>query len=303
MNFFKIVFSVCSGTGVFTRLIGVSAWKAVLHYSMLAFFCACFIALSNISFYSEKASEVSLLLEKVFGHVNISRDGVLPKNEPEKARVLDFGNDFALNYFPERLLPDADVFSESQADGEDRFRGIIWTPGIVFAWLKIKGGKVLAVPFIAQNKNMDVEILDKKEIKTWLTGINKAPYQNFNIPFNNLQFKSFASHAVLGVSIMTFIGYFVHIIFSAFLFSGVFSLVYSMIGNDNIPGLSLKRLCVTAVYAGIPGTVIASFFPAFNLPFFTYQSVYLACLLIYLITVLNSLKKEMSPPEDDEGLL
>ena len=301
MNFFKTIFSICSGTGIFLRLVAVSPWKAILHYCMFAFICAFLIAVCNIPYYSGKASEISLLLGKVFGSVDISHQGILPEIEPEKSRGIDLGNGFRLNYFPEKSLSAADIFSEKYSDDSGYFKGITWTPGIVFAWVKVKDGKILVMPFIASKDRRDVEILDKKEVKTWLLQANKSPYSDFNLPFHNVMFNSFAGHVVLGISVLTFGGYFLHIIFSAFLFSGVFSIIYSLIGDENIPGLTMKRLFVTAIYAGIPGTLIGASFPAFNLSFFTYQSVYLACLLIYLIVVLNSLKRAAAPPEKEQN--
>jgi len=300
MNFLKTVFSICSGTGVFLRLVTVSPWKAILHYCMFASICAFLVAVLNVSYYSGKASETSLLLSKVFGSVNISQAGILPESEPEKQRTVELDNGFILSYFPQKSIQDADIFSEKEGDDENDFRGITWTPGIIFAWLKVKDGKIVVMPFIAPKEKRNVELFDKKDAKDWLRKINTAPYQDFNLPPHKISFQSFAGHAVLAATILTFGGYLVHIIFSAFLFSGVFSIIYALIGDENIPGLTMKKLFVTAIYAGIPGTLIGAAFPAFNLPFFSYQTVYLACLLIYLIAVLNALKRAAAPPKKEE---
>lgn len=302
MNFIRTIFSICSGTKVFTELITVSPWKAIMHYCMFAFICAGLITAFNVPSYSEKATEVSLLLAKVFGAVNISKDGILPETDAAQSRSVDLGNKISLDYVAADSLETSDLFSDKDGEDKDDFRGIAWTPGAVFAWLKIKDGQILVMPFIAEKDKRDVEILNEAEAKNWLAKANKPPYNEFNLPFHKISFQSFTGHAVLGASVMTFGGYLVHIIFSAFLFSGVFSIIYSLISDENIPGLTIKKLFVAALYAGIPGTIIGSAFPAFNLAYFSYQSVYLACLLIYLIAVLNALKRASAPPpEEDDG--
>lgn len=300
MSFFKTVFSVCSGTKVFLNLVTVPPWKAILHYCMLAVICAFLIAIFNISYYSGKASETSLLLTKVFGQVDISKNGILPESDQETPRTVELSEDLRLSYFPEKALPNADIFEAKDNNEESIDRGIAWTPGIVFAWMKVKDGKIFVIPFIAQKDKRDVEILDQQETRNWLIQANKPPFSKFNLPFHKISFQNFAGHAVLAATVLTFLGYLAHIIFSAFLFSGVFSIIYSLIGDENIPGLTIKKLFSVALYAGIPGTLIGTCFPAFNLPYLSYQTVYLACLLIYLISVLNALKRASAPPEKED---
>jgi hypothetical protein len=135
-------------------------------------------------------------------------------------------------------------------------------------------------------------VFPKKEIGEFVKKQNNPALKgNFNIPETEVEFTDFAPYALIFTLIMIFIGFFAHIVFTALVFTGIFSLMYLIAGKNDLPGITLQRLYVIALYAGFPGVVIGSMFPAFSLPFFSYQTVYLVCLIVYLMVIFNFLKK------------
>jgi hypothetical protein len=89
---------------------------------------------------------------------------------------------------------------------------------------------------------------------------------------------------------MSFLKFFGIILFSTLLYTLMSVLIFYLMSRDLNYLNTIKKLFVAAVYAGFPGILIASSFPAFRLPLLDYQTVYLVCFLIYFFIIINHLE-------------
>ena len=71
----------------------------------------------------------------------------------------------------------------------------------------------------------------------------------------------------------------------------LFTVFYRFVGARNMTGLTFKEIFCSGFYASIPPMFVASFFPAFDLPFLHFETVFMTGFLIYFIAVLNYLER------------
>ena len=61
--------------------------------------------------------------------------------------------------------------------------------------------------------------------------------------------------------------------------------------------LTYAQFWKTGIYAGFPALLVASAFPALNLPFFTFSTVYMTGLLIYWLYTAHRLERRLAEEE------
>jgi amino acid transporter len=85
------------------------------------------------------------------------------------------------------------------------------------------------------------------------------------------------------------------------MFAIFFAMVYFFTGRQELPDeIKFTNLLTVSIYASFPGMMIATVYYGLNLPFVDFQTVCLACFLVYLIVVLNRLKRLRKPDPREE---
>lgn len=87
--------------------------------------------------------------------------------------------------------------------------------------------------------------------------------------------------------------------FVTLLYTGIFIGMYRILNGPSgrLRFITLKEMWKCGIYAAFPAMVIASFFPVLELPFFSYETVFMIGLLIYWMAVTAKLERT---PKDDE---
>ena len=71
----------------------------------------------------------------------------------------------------------------------------------------------------------------------------------------------------------------------------LFSIFYRFIGGRGITKLTFREIFCSGFYAAVPPMLIATFFPALDLPFIPFETVFMVGYFIYFICVLNYLER------------
>ncbi|OGV56899.1 MAG: hypothetical protein A2017_05180 [Lentisphaerae bacterium GWF2_44_16] len=306
MNFFNILFSVCTGTEIFPKLLDISLRRSIFHFILLTIACAFFILGGRAFPLWHSIDSTCNALSIEFGSLQIDNDGILPSKSPEKPRELFLLDNLRVNYSP------SEQDELKLLDSDNSKFGVAWTPGILCAWMKLNSSDYLFMPLIYPEKNITIPRapMTKSEgveyIKKYASA--KGP---FNFLLSKVNFSAMKPALFFYISAIIFMAALFKIIVSAVLFTSIFAVIYSLVGRDALSSLPVKKLFVIGTYTAFPCIVIASFFPALELPFLDYQTVFLITFLFYLFIVFNRIQKSLNPkPEkkpdkadgDDEGI-
>jgi hypothetical protein len=306
MSFLEIFFATCSGVKVFQKLKDYSLTRALVHFAALAVVAA--FAITFCRFYSVSSGVKKFLglLSNEFGYVELLPDkGFLPEKLPDKERTLHVGGNFVVSYFPDKNL-NLNASSEKEC-----FGGIIWTPGVVAMWKKNPSfselflpsedgpSQILALPlFRAQNTGIPLGAVGKAANVVKYLKENYRPQGPFKIKEDKYKFEDFSIILVVFILSGIFLGSIWNVLASGFLFIAIFMLMFSLMENDNLK-VGFKKLYSIGLYSAFPAVFIASLFPALDLPFFDYNTVFLFCFLVYILFVINSLRKFLNKDADE----
>lgn len=82
------------------------------------------------------------------------------------------------------------------------------------------------------------------------------------------------------------------------LYTSVFVGMFRLTSGGRYPiRLTYAQFWKTGIYAGFPALLVASAFPALNLPFFTFSTVYMTGLLIYWLYTAHRLERQLAKEE------
>jgi hypothetical protein len=223
---------------------------------------------------------------------------MLPGKDPAKSRAVMVSQTCLVDYRTDKTL-------SPKMEDETAKWGIIWTPAFLCGWVKAKADSYAIVPFVY---DMDINKLprrhmDKIELEDYISKVSVAPE---SFPFAFLlaacQIKSFLA----AVPVLTFLMlfglfgmYIVTIISSTMIFGVIFSMVYAFM-KDPASKISGINIFVITLYASFPPVIIASLFPALELPFLDYQTVHMLALLAYLFVVFNKVQQSFAPKKKDD---
>lgn len=295
-GFFKTVFSVCSGTEVFFQLMKASCGRAVFHFLILCIFCSSAAVAMQYAPYNKLIKKYCGVLYREFGEVSFSQKGIRPMLNPETARFQRIDEN-RIDYIP-------DMKAAAGFDPSDSIsaRGVLWMPNSVVLWVKA-GTDYYVMPLFFSLTNMP-----KREKFTENPGEKIIAYAENNSfrtgkftgqpPINFLDIQS---TMLLVMLILVFGNIFLTISFFIPMFSIFFAMLFFFTGKQELPDeIKFTNLLTIAIYASFPGMIIATLYYGLNLPLVDFQTVCLTGFLIYLIVVLNKLKKLKKPDPREE---
>lgn len=297
MSFLKILVSVCRGTEIFPFLVRIPIIKALFHFLLLAFICTSFIALAKLMPVWNSVYSACEILNREFGAFLVSGENMLPQKAPEQSRSVMVSKTFLVDYQTDKKLS---VMMEDEAT----LGGMIWTPLFLGGWTKVKPDTYVIMPIVYNVNVIRMPMyMSKAELQNYISSMSIKPSAfPFAFLLESIQIKNF----ITAVPVFTFImlcGIFginlFLIVTSTIIFGSIFSIVYAFM-KDPASRISGINIFVITIYASFPPVIIASFFPALELPYIDYQTVHMFALLIYLFIVFNKVQQYFAPKKKDE---
>jgi hypothetical protein len=96
---------------------------------------------------------------------------------------------------------------------------------------------------------------------------------------------------VTGLCIGLFVVNWLTVFLQPLLYTAIFVLVFRLTGGRQLRILSLSEFWRVGIYAGFPVMLFASCFPAFDLPFLRYDTVYMIGLVGYWLVVTGRIER------------
>ncbi|GEM_PF-943183 len=297
-NFFKTVFSICSGTEVFTQLLRTSCRKAIFYLLLLSFLCS-LLAVALQSFQRQKTiSKYCNAIYAQFGEARFTDHGLVPSLKPEEARFMRI-EDNRIDYVPDKA--GETVFNPD--DGVSS-KGILWLPTSVVLWMKANSDFYVFPLFFSLSKIPDREKISDNPKDKIIAYAEKNSFEPVKYKDETpLNFSKMHLSLLLVMLTLIFINIFLTILLFIPMSAIFFSLVFFMTGKGEMPDeVTFSSLFTITLYSSFPGIIIASIYYGLNLPFIDFQTVCLICFLIYLMAVLNRIKRMNKPePEENDG--
>ena len=289
MSFFNTLSGVCKGTEIFLQLFRLSPWKALWHLLILITLCAIFITTAKtFPLYKDIDIACETIAEQ-FGPVKFTDNGIFPSIDPEKGRVVQLTETATVAYIPDLKTAALPNFDEGVSN-----RGVFWSPGLVAGWYKTEAMEYLLIPLIyaPQKARISTSPFQKDNILQYLKE-NSSPGNPFTLPVSSVNAADMKIPVKIYATGITFAFQFIQILFQTILLTALFTMIFNLVGSRNFKILKFKNIYVTAIYAGFPAIIIASFFPAFDLPL-DFNTVYIFCFAVYFIYIMSRLERDLS---------
>ena len=286
MNFFKALIGTCKGTKVFVDLLSQSLSKALLHLLLLALFCSFFITLCT---YFTNSEEINDIFSR-FGKLQTGEKGITAEKIKE-TRSFSVDNDEArITYIPDiskEKLPEID------ADGVNA--GFLWTPAMLASWMKSGPDSFILMPF-AYRSDMQISVVnvERTSVLNYIKRNTSADGKLFcNDP--ELSWDTIKSYCKSKLTKMIFFKSLTSILFQVLLFVMMFSFILNLSSkNTGSPVLKYKTRYIIGLYTSFPPLLIATMFRAFELPFLSFNSIYVLSFSVYLIVVFTHLQLRLN---------
>ncbi|HJO95234.1 MAG TPA: hypothetical protein QF753_17690 [Victivallales bacterium] len=300
-NFFSILFSVCSGTKIFTRIINFRLLKTFWHLILLGIICSfIFTAVSSPNMKKEILDTCNYL-QNQFGNIIVKKDGVYPQLNPNKSRNLNY------RYLQFDYAPSLKDINNIKINSDMNYSGFIWTPKSIVGWMKLNDNEVILYPAVTNLDSTKLfKFLSKDKIDNYAKSNSLTDFNNLllkicaqgDIPivgFFSLDkinsFTGFANSIFYWSAGIVLVRFFFTIIINALLYSLIFAAVYKFTGKKTLYNLNFKKFFSIAIYASFPAIIIGTLLELAQPPWFQYQTIFIFAFVIYLIVVTNRLRK------------
>ena len=308
MNFFKALIGTCKGTKVFVDLLSQSLSKALLHLLLLALFCSFFITLCT---YYTNSQEIDDIFSK-FGKLQVGKKGITAEKINETRSFLINDSEYRISY-----LPAINRGKLPEIDADNVATGFLWTPTMFASWVKSGTDSFILMPFvyrsdmqlssvnverdsvlnyIKRNTSTDGKLFYNTQYSFWNTIRNYFKSNSTKISnAQELSLDTIKDYCKISLTSIIFSKSLGGILFQVLLFVMMFSFILNLSNkNTGAPVLLYKTRYIIGLYTSFPPLLIATMFRAFELPFLSFNSIYVLCFSIYLIVVFTHLQLRLN---------
>ena len=292
-SFIEAVSSVCVAREIFLRLKNQSILRTLLHIVFLAFLCSLFIMFAGHDDMLKKIEKPLDAFESATGGIVYSMGAVYPAKEANKAFEVMLSPRMKLVYSPDFKSFQANWINK---DGTT----ILWFPSFWCITMTVQGHSIVktysgypdsSMQDITEHEDRDalMKYLAKRDKKS-REDIKNGDLRSWNV--NRIEIER------MYIGGLFFYFWFEFVIQTLFI-TVLFSVFYRFIGARNMTKLTFREIFCSGIYAAVPAMLIASFFPALNLPFFRFETILMICILVYFIAVLNFLEHAINAEKND----
>ena len=286
-NFFRALYGSCAGLAIFERLKSQSFARACWHLLLMSIISAIIIA---VGFYPTLKRSVhkslQIIVENCQGIV-CTNERIEPVLNPAQSRSFVLNNSIAVTYLPVK----SEVLPEDIA--KDCEMGVLWkADGRVLLWRALNGGKYGVVspmdPFGSVNSNV---VFGKDAL---LAELNKIQPLRLELKSGEKEVLTPEKlTALTDLAIMIGVGGLLmrKTLLEVVIYIGMFAVVTLLMNIGRQHRLPFKELIVLAIYAGFPPMLIGSVAEALELPYLSFNMIYVLGMTFYLIVIMNRLER------------
>lgn len=292
VGFFPALWGACRGTGIFFTLRRNSWARTLFHLFLLSVLCAGGITAGQGVRTARQIRHYADRFFDGFGGIRLGRDGVQPVAEPGKARVRELAPSVRVFYFP--AVP-AEGISIPEQELLLTDYGFVWTPKLLVTLVRIPAGKgwqCSAVP-MGWFSPASPRVVTDAELPGYLASLREPSHRvaGGSEASSVLSESETVSILVTSLCIGLFVVNWLAVFFQPLLYTAIFVLVFRLTGGRQLRTLSLSEFWRIGIYSGFPVMLVAGCFPALDLPFLRYDTVYMIGLVGYWLVVTGRIER------------
>ncbi len=285
MNFFKALIGTCKGTKVFLDLLSQSLSRALLHIFLLVLLCSFFITFCSYYTNSRALNEIF----SQFGKLQTGNKGITAEKINE-IRSFPVDDEYRISY-----LPDINSGKIPEIDADNVNTGFLWTPTMLASWVKSGPDNFLLMPF-AYRSDMQLSVVrvERSSILNYIKR-NTSPEGKLFCDAPELSWDTIKAYCQTSLTSIVFFKSLGGILFQVLLFVMMFSFILNLSSKSTgAPVLKYKTRFIIGLYTSFPPLLIATIFRAFELPFLSFNSVYILSFSVYLIVVFTNMQLNLN---------
>lgn len=295
VGFWGALRGTCCGTDIFFRLRYNSVWRTLWHLVLLSILVTAAIVWGEGSRMGKVIDETERLVTAEFGsEIRMTPEALTPALRPETARSIDLPWNGRLSYAPDfktgmRVEPDSIALLDYLVIWTPRFLGCAWQiepgnwqfgqemPAEERPGVTPSGG---TAPFF-RGIGLSFRNFTTKELCDFLAAGQEvtAPWPQQEPP--EIPISSLFDAIAGSVAFLLSVGRFAGLLLLSLLYTLIFAGVSRLSLGGRKPVLNFAQFWKVGVYAGFPVMLVAGCFPAFDLPLFSYSTVFMIGLVIY----------------------
>ena len=285
IGFFRAVSGVVSGTAIFQDLRVQSWWRVILHLILFSFLLSLFISWLATSGTAKSMTALEGSFTTEFGsYLEVTPEGIIPEKSAAKRRFFSPAPGTLLAYLGNSSKVKLDKDSLLKYDAL-----LIWGRKKLATGVRGKGG-LWQLHIATPDKNRMIRCMEKELPEE----LNKSTYDtsdDWDWPEVKIYTADLFRTAATTMRVLHFFYYFLMMLSLPWLYTGVFVLITAIFGNRQYRRLGLRGLWKCGIYAGFPAMIVGAAFPALDLPWLDYSTVYMLGLIIYWM--LAAMRTEM----------
>ncbi len=308
MNFFKILWSLCTGTSVFPRLTEVRLWRALLHLLMLVLLCCLISAAGSWIIHHKRVDAVAERFFQHTGNIVLTLDDITLEKDPNVSRSYKLSGDFRFDYYVS--WADFQNFSSDKEsaglicggpglafwakDFQDpdsmKFRLICFTPELLYRSKVNPSGTMKEVVDLAnkQEKNYTAGELREAVMELLPETDREEPRECAPVYITEHEVASQVNLVLAGAGIVYFL---VETFFLLLLTIVLFSIAQLFRANTAPAKIPYRVLLVTTVYSAFPPLVVATLFRTFELQSVSFQTIFFIAFFLYQIFAFQAVSR------------
>ena len=231
-----------------------------------------------------------------FGAVRLTDEAIVPTRNPEQSRSLPLPANGLVLYAPDLTSG----ITLGEADAQLLNYLLVWSPRMLLTGVRSPGGdwQIWSKQTEPEGGNLLLSYDSSRFVLTGATALPeylrslRTPKGGWGVPVSE-EFPAEALFGTVGMLLYLslFFGYTAMLMVTALLCTGVFTLVFRFASMRQLRVLTIRELWKTGLYAGFPAMIIGSFFPALNLPLFSFSTIYMFGLVIYWILIISRIER------------
>ena len=293
VGFFKALFGSCAGTEIFSALRRNNWPRVIWHLVILAFLLSLLISAGEFRRLAPRLAAVKNRFIMEFGSsLRCAPDGIRPEKDPQRARLLEAEPGVLLVYLGENPRLELSAAERSLAHRTLLVAAPRFFAFAVFSdnmWIGRWQDPADSGNFRCGDGELNALLSQRlaKAEAQWETPAMQLPV-------------SYLFQMVRGtLSSGIFLMWFGTLLLLAACYTAIFAVVNRLVGGGaRFSSLSLGEYWKIGIYAGFPPMLVASAFPAFDLPFLTYPTVYMIGLVVYWMIAAARVAAELPAQAD-----
>ncbi len=296
-SFVQALSGTCRGTDVFLSLMRQHPLRTALHLLTMLALCSLFVTAVRFFASENEIDKVAERFRSVFGGLAFHGNVALPEKQPRQSRSMILPERGVLVYVPDGENP-APSDGVSLAD----FRyALYWMQDEFLFARKIGEDDWICLRFRSDATITEQTRTDMAGLESALRAIGSnrgARPAAVSPPGKAMTVDEMKSVFKTSWTLITFLMFFFSGAVQTVFYTGVFAVMTQMFGVRRLRRIRFCELWRILVYAGFPAMMVASAFDAFDLPLLSFGSAYVIGMILYALTVINRIEREISPSGD-----